>query len=556
MNKILLIGINARYSHPAMALYYLREYVRDIPWEVVIREFTIHTPVRDILLCIENERPDAVAFSVYIWNNTLVHEVFSTLEQMSDRPVTILGGPDAGYNYTDWFTRFSFIDYVVTGHGENAFRDLLAGGLNHAACLDFEKRVLRKDNPLFSQIPFPYIDEDIQSFAHRKIYYETSRGCPFKCAYCLSSREDQHLDFREINQIKNELAFMMQHRPKIIKLVDRTFNAKKSHAHAVWEYIINTYPGTGTRFHFEVHPALLDENDFKLLETCPNGLFQFEIGIQSTCEPALRAVNRKGDWEAIMPRIKRLIGMNTIPIHVDLIAGLPFEDYDKLAFSFNEVYSLRANHFQLGYLKVLPGTEVMDRAEEWGLNYTPNPPYEVTGNRWLDPGKIKKIKAISKLVDKIYNSHRFIRTLESLRPLYSSPFNLFEAISDGSARKSAAYTEMRWEYLADIIIECALNRHMDKHYILDCLRWDWCESSAANRIPKMLKTDAARQKRKDLLARFRKGWTVPAFEELNEATVTTANIFFPESAEFRDKYLAGKNCAVFLHGKKKPLFLD
>ena len=185
MNKMLLIGINARFSHPAMALYYLREYVRDLPWEVVIREFTIHTPVREIIRCIEDERPRAVAFSVYIWNTELVQEVLTELGRRSDRPAVILGGPDAGYDTESWFTRFNFIDCIVPGHGEQAFRELLVGDLKPG------NRVLRAGNPPFKQIPFPYTDEDISDFANRKIYYESSRGCMFKCAYCLSSRDDQ-----------------------------------------------------------------------------------------------------------------------------------------------------------------------------------------------------------------------------------------------------------------------------------------------------------------------------------------------------------------------------
>jgi hypothetical protein len=548
MNKILLIGINARFSHPATALYYLREYVRDLPWDAIIMEFTIHTPVRDILLCIEDAKPDAVAFSVYIWNTGVVQEVLRNLGEMHDRPKIVLGGPNTGYNPEDWLARFSFIDCIIPGHGEEAFRSLLNSGLNS------EKQILQIDNPPFSRIPFPYTDEDLLSFEHRKIYYETSRGCIFKCAYCLSSRDDQRLEFKEINQIKNELAIIMKHNPKIIKLVDRTFNAKKTHAHTVWKHIIDSYAGSATRFHFEVHPGLLDKNDFKLLEDCPPGLFQFEIGIQSTCGTALRAVNRTGDWDKIKPKIERLIGMNTIPVHVDLIAGLPFEDYNTLAFSFNEVYSLNANHFQLGYLKVLPGTEAMERAKEWGIRYGLEPPYEVIENLWLGADNMKKIKTVSRLIDALYNSHRFKRTLENLLKLYRSPFHLFEKLADVASLKYTANTGMQWEILADIIVDCVFSLHAET-YILDCLRWDWCASAYSNRMPKMLKTENARQKRKELLSRLKDGWKAsggPA--DIDYAFAMRSNFFFPETAEFREKYLAGKNYTLFPHGKNEPLF--
>jgi hypothetical protein len=496
MGKILLIGINARYSHPAMALYYLREYVRDLPWDVLIREFTIHSPASDILRCIEDERPDTVAFSVYIWNSALVQAVLLELGRMRGRPRIVLGGPDAGYNPEDWLSRFGFVDFIIQGHGEEAFRELLARGITA------QTRILQKVNPPFSKIPFPYTEEDIISFEHRKIYYETSRGCLFKCAYCLSSREDQRLEFREISRIKYELSMLMKHKPEMIKLVDRTFNAKKSHAHSVWEHIIDLYAGSGTRFHFEVHPHLLDEDDFKLLESSPHGLFQFEIGIQSTFRPALEAVNRKGDWEVIRPIIKRLIEMKTIPIHVDLIAGLPFEDYETLSFSFNEVYSLNSDHFQLGYLKVLPGTDAMTRIEEWGIRFDPRPPYEVTENLWLSAQQMKKIKMIAKLLDMIYNSHRFKMTLENLLQQYKSPFILFEALALASLRKTAEYNEMRWEYLTGLIIDCASERNIKDDSITDCLREDWRVSSKANRMPKMLKINGTRNKRRDRKVRL------------------------------------------------------
>jgi radical SAM superfamily enzyme YgiQ (UPF0313 family) len=554
MNKILLIGINARYSHPAMALYYLREYVRDLPWDVLIREFTIHTPVNDILRCIEDEKPRAVAFSVYIWNTGVVQEVLRKLEQIRDRPSIVLGGPDAGYNSDKWFTSFSFINYIIPGHGEEAFRSLLTGSLMSADGLNPEKRVLRIENPPFSRISFPYTDTDLRAFEHRKIYYESSRGCIFKCAYCLSARDDQHIEFREFGLIKDELALIMKYRPQIIKFVDRTFNAKKIHAHSVWEHIINTYSDAGTRFHFEVHPALLDQDDFILLKNCPRGLFQFELGIQSTFGPALRAVNRKGDWETIMPRIKQLIGMKTIPVHIDLIAGLPFEDYDTLAFSFNEAYALRSDHFQLGYLKVLPGTEAMEQAEEWGLKYASKPPYEVIENRWLSADNMKKIKTISKLVDVIYNSHRFERTLENLLLLHSSPFNLFEELACAAARKVAADTLMQWEYLAGILIDCALAKQMEQGYILDCLRWDWCASSAANRLPKMLKTDAARKKRKEFLARLKERSLSSV--EIDKSSAMRSSFFVPETALFREKYLNRKQYAIFLPDGIVPLFME
>ncbi|MFH0975317.1 MAG: DUF4080 domain-containing protein [Spirochaetota bacterium] len=546
MNKLILIGINARYSHPATALYYLKRYVRDLEWDVSIKEFTINTPAPEILQSISDEKPRAVAFSVYIWNTTLVQQVLSALGQMNTRPVIVLGGPDASYNPDEWLARYSFIDYIIAGHGEEAFRNLFADDLIR------KERIIRMQNPPFQEIPFPYTDADLAGFTHRKIYYESSRGCLFKCAYCLSSREDQRLEFRDIGLVKEELEIIMKHKPRIIKFVDRTFNSKQSHAHAVWEHIICSYAHSGTRFHFEIHPDLLNDKDFEILKKCPAGLFQFEIGIQSTNEQALKAVNRKGDWETIKPKIKRLIDMNTIPVHTDLIAGLPFEDYESLAFSFNEVYPLGADHFQPGYLKVLPGTEVRERANEWGLCYASEPPYEVTSNSWLNADNMKTVKSISKLVDILYNSHRFKITLENLLTFYKSAFSFFEELSGTAAQKSAK-DGMQWEYLAGILIECALALRIDREYILDCLRWDWCASSASNRMPKMLKTDTERKKRKEFFALIKEKKQALLPEKISEVPAAELYFFYAETADFRNKYLSGKSCAVFICGKKEAL---
>ncbi len=550
MNKILLIGINARYSHPTMALYYLREHVRDLPWNVIIREFTIHSRTDEIIQCIEEEKAHCIGFSVYIWNTRTVQEVLKLIGGMRNRPKIILGGPDAGYNPNEWFRQFSFIDFIITGHGEEAFRRLLEQNIN------FNEKSLYLKNPPFSKIRFPYKDQDLEAFAHRKIYYETSRGCIFNCAYCLSSREDQRLEFRETRQVKDEIDLIMKHKPEIIKFVDRTFNANSSHARTVWEHIISKYTGTGTRFHFEIHPGLLKEDDFTLFAICPNNLFQFEIGIQSTCADTLRAVNRNGRWEVSKPYIKRLIDLGTIPIHIDLIAGLPFEDHNALSSSFNEAYSLFANHFQLGYLKVLPGTELREQAAEWGLAYTSDPPYEIIENRWIKQNEMYKIKIISKLVDLLYNSHSYKRTLENLISFYQSPFDFFEKFAEMKISNHADNGSMAWDDIARDLMLFASKHCEDDRFILDCLRWDWCSSSRTNRYPRMLKNDAVREIRKKILARLKSGHSIPGAEFLNEALARGSKIFDAGTDKFRSKYLAGKSCVLFLPDSHEQVFLD
>ncbi len=350
MKNILLVGINARYTHSNLAIRYLRNYVSDLSYQITLEEFTINQPLLDILSKIFKLEPEIIALSVYIWNTEIIRKLLPEVHKLLPECKIILGGPEVSYNPQHWLEEFPFLNFIICGAGEAGFRYLIEKKLL------VKEQIIKIQNPAFNEIKFPYTDDDFPGLKDKYIYYEASRGCPFKCSYCLSSRSDQKLELREFNKVKEELEFLLNKKPRIIKFVDRTFNANREFSRNIWQYLIEINPDT--KFHFEIYPALLEEEDFILLEKCPVDLFQFEIGIQSTNPATLKAIHRPDNWHKTKEKIQKLISIGNIHIHVDLIAGLPYDEFKHIKHSFNDIYALQADHFQLGFLKILPGTEI------------------------------------------------------------------------------------------------------------------------------------------------------------------------------------------------------
>ena len=369
MKKILLAAINARYTHSCLALYCLKSALRGLEVEAVVREFSINQKIEEIMPRLAAEGADIIALSVYIWNSEMVKKLITKIHEHCGGVLLVLGGPEVSYNPESWLEAFPFIDFIVTGHGEEGFRNLIRNGFRGG------EKIIAIPNPPFAEMPAPYTEEDLTGLCNRYIYYESSRGCPFQCTYCLSARSDQKMELKRPDTVKAELDYILRNGPPLVKFVDRTFNAAKEQSRAIWRHLLENYSNGPTRFHFELHPLYLDEEDFDLLSRCPTGLFQFEIGVQSTNPATLAAVKRAGDWGREKAALERLIGFRTIRIHLDLIAGLPFEEMPSIARSFNEVYNLRPDHLQLGFLKVLPGTEMMDAAGQYGMAYSTQAPY-------------------------------------------------------------------------------------------------------------------------------------------------------------------------------------
>ena len=412
--KVTITTINARFTHSSLALRYLRDSIetawQEKPGRVVeLREYFISQKYLDILYDMVLAEPDVLLLSVYIWNSRFIENLLPDIHALLPDCILVLGGPEVSYYPQKWFDRFPFINAIVSGAGEEAVR--------HLASIDFNiqgtfQQTISMPVPDFSHVPFPYRDDDFINFENRYLYYESSRGCPFSCSYCLSSRDDNPLSLKDLKTSCDELDMLLKHKPMLIKFVDRSFNANPERARGIWNYLMLHHGASGTRFHFEIHPLLLSEEDFKLLAQAPDGLFQFEIGVQSIHQRTLDAIHRPSDWLKTRSNIERLTDEKNIHIHLDLIVGLPYEGIKEIAESFDEIISLKSGHFQLGFLKGLPGTELLAaysnaKAHRSDMVFMHEAPYEIICSRWLTALELSKLKNISTLVENITNTHKY-----------------------------------------------------------------------------------------------------------------------------------------------------
>ncbi|HPJ40953.1 MAG TPA: DUF4080 domain-containing protein [Spirochaetota bacterium] len=483
MKKILFIAINARYVHSNLALLYLKKTVSDLQYDSAILEFSINEKNEKILASIIGCNPDIIALSVYIWNSSIIKTILPDLKKINPSVKIVCGGPELSYNAAEWINDFPQIDYIITGGGEAGFREL--------ALLDFNssERIISRINLPFRDVPFPYDDAEMKRLSGRFIYYESSRGCPFRCSYCLSSRSDQNLDFRNPDQVKDELDFFKFHKPRLVKFVDRTFNSRKDHYRGIWEYIVSNFSAGGTLFHFEIYPELLDSEDIAFLSTVPAGLFQFEMGIQSLKSETLAAINRSVRKNGWIENIKAIADRGNIHLHVDLIAGLPHESYSNFKESFDTVHDIGAHHFQCGFLKVLPGTEMIERSDEFGLEFSPIPPYQVRSNRWISFDEMRRLERVAELLEIFYNSGRFRETERFLTEKTGSSFSFYEKLEE-LYRGDVGLNCREWPGAAALLMKYAEETGVTaKSVLTDYLRWDWCSSMKLHHYPAVISSD-------------------------------------------------------------------
>lgn len=429
--NVLLLGINGRYSHTNLALRYLRNEVRAEGHAARIVEFDISTRRQDILEAITLDGPDVVLISVYVWNSLLVRTLLPDIRALLPECRLILGGPEVSYSAAEWLASHPEIDLIVVGHAEEALRQVASAGFG---C---QTAVIAVPNRPFQDVPFPYLEEDFAVLAHRYVYYESSRGCPCSCSYCVSGRDDQTLDFRSVETAIEELQRIIAQEsrwrePPIIKLVDRTFNARPDRAREIWRYLIAT--DTRATFHFEIHPAFLTEADMRVLETAPPGRFQFEIGVQSVHGPTLAAIGRPRRWQRFGPAIERLIKLGTIAVHLDLIVGLPHEDLQTMARSIDAIMALKPTRFDLGFLKSLPGTAIRAQAELNGQIAMHHPPYQVMANRWLSVADFARLRRIEQFIDGVWNACHLETEIDALARRYGGYFAALDALQRYAVR--------------------------------------------------------------------------------------------------------------------------
>ncbi len=552
MKKILLAAINARYTHSCLALYCLKSALRGLDVSAIIREFSINQKIEEIAAMVAAEEADVIALSVYIWNSELTRMLIPELKRRCGTAILLLGGPEVSYNPESWLTDYPFIDHIVTGNGEEAFRQLVKNGLGTV------EKIVGIPNPPFAGMPSPYSEEDLAGLRNRYIYYESSRGCPFHCTYCLSARSDQKMELKDPETVKEELKTILRSGPLLVKFVDRTFNAARDHCRAIWNFLLEYYGDGPTAFHFEIHPLRLGDDDFDLLSRCPKGLFQFEIGVQTTNPETLSAVKRTGAWDREKAALERLIGLGTIRIHLDLIAGLPFDDMASVARSYNELYDLRPDHLQLGFLKILPGTEMMDAAGQYGMVYSKKAPYQVIENRWLGTKDLRLLEQVALLTDRLYNTHRFDTTLSLLAGRHGSSFDLYRELASTQVDTVSRITRS-WESGALFLFDYISSRFPgEKIFFLDAMRWDWCSVSRSPHYPDMIRPEGISGTKKKSIAFFGshgENGMVHYRDSLFSLSDLKRSLFFkPESDEFRRHRMKDDSFALFLPGHRIILY--
>ena len=472
--KVLLAAINAKYIHSNLGIYSLKTYGEKMlkEWglaeqaEISLAEYTINHQMEQILQDIYKRKPDVIGFSCYIWNISYVKMILADIKKVLPDVKIWAGGPEVSYHAEAFLKEEPAVDLVMMGEGEITFAHFLKALLEGEDLKQVPGLMVRNADGTFtdtgfrqvmdmSQIPFPYAFMDMKELEHRIIYYESSRGCPFSCAYCLSSI-DKKLRFRSLDLVLPELEWFLQAKVPQVKFVDRTFNCKKSHAMAIWQYIRDHDNGI-TNFHFEIAADLLDKDELDLLSTMRPGLVQLEIGVQSTNEKTLEAIRRKTDIEEIREITETINSWHNIHQHLDLIAGLPWEDLESFKKSFNDVYEMEPEQLQLGFLKVLKGSYMEELIPTCDLLYSAAPPYEVLCTKWLSYGDVLELKDIEEMTEVHYNSRQFTCTLKELEKEFDTPYEMFSFMAGyynknhlfGISHSRIARYEILWKIIQE-----------------------------------------------------------------------------------------------------------
>ena len=432
--KILLTAINAKYIHSNPAVYSLAAYANyhlskeeKEKCQVEIAEYTINHRTEAIIADIYKKQPDVLAFSCYIWNWEYVQEVMTELHKLLPQVPVFLGGPEVSFTSEEIMKQYPFLTGIMIGEGEETFLELCRAYIEGRDVklvpgMSGEPRGLVNIN----DIPFFY--DDMAAFQNRIVYYESSRGCPYRCSYCLSSI-DKTVRLRDLKLVKKELQFFLDLKVPQVKFIDRTFNCNREHACAVWDYILENDNGV-TNFHFEISADILTDRELDILQKMRPGLVQLEIGVQSTNPDTIKEINRVMNVEKLRTVVDKIHSFKNIHQHLDLIAGLPFEDYNTFQKSFNEVYDMKPEQLQLGFLKVLKGAKMWEKAKEYGIAYTEKAPYEVLFTNWISYDEILKLKQVEEMVEMYYNSNQFTYTMAMLVKEFETPFEMYETLAN------------------------------------------------------------------------------------------------------------------------------
>ena len=462
--KILLAACNAKYIHSNPAVYDLRAFASEYKEHILLGEYTINQTKDEILKEIYRSGAEVVCFSCYIWNISFVRELIFDLKKILPGTALWVGGPEVSFDAENFLKEMPQVTGVMVGEGEETFLELARYYIEKKGTLaDIRGIAFRENGEIFhngwrkvmdlSRVPFAY--EQTEDFANRIIYYESSRGCPFSCSYCLSSI-DKKLRFRNLELVKKELQFFLDRKVPQVKFVDRTINCKHDHAMEIWKYILEHDNGV-TNFHFEISADLLREEEMELMSRMRPGLIQLEIGVQSTNPDTIRAIHRNMDLKKLEASVARVKSFGNIHQHLDLIAGLPCEDYESFRRSFEQVYRMKPDQLQLGFLKVLKGSSMYHEAQKYEILYKEKEPYEVLSTAWLSYEDILKLKMVESMVEVYYNSGQFRKTLSWIETFYQEMFSFYESL--GAYYEEKGYEEIshsrlrRYEILLEFLKE-------------------------------------------------------------------------------------------------------
>ncbi|MGG7178647.1 B12-binding domain-containing radical SAM protein [Clostridium paraputrificum] len=496
--KILLTAVNSKYVHSNLAVRYLKAFTKDMPYEGVIREFSINDREEHVLKEIIEEKPDVVAISTYIWNVEMVSRLANLIKMVDSNIEILYGGPEVSYD-SRVFLKENVGEYVIEGEGEKTYREFVEYKLGLRDIEDIRGLHYKKDGEVLSnpsrplmtmdELVFPYEkDEDL---SNKIVYYEGSRGCPFNCKYCLSSTT-HGVRFHNIERVLDELQFFIDKEVRLVKFVDRTFNCNHKYSMAIWDFLIKS--DTKTQFHFEISADILKKEELDLLREAPEGRFQFEVGVQTTNDDVLRNINRFVNFSDIKEKVVELLSIRNIKQHLDLIAGLPGEDYDSFVRSFNDVHSIRPEEIQLGFLKLLKGSSMREESDKYGMAFSPYPPYEILKTDKISYFELQKLKKVEEMVDKYYNSQKFNNILNFFYSKYDKPFDFFYDLgeffeSKGYFNRNIGNSEY-YKVFLDFNMEILKG---DEGYLKDIIKYDYLSFNKKRGMPDYMKGEIAKE---------------------------------------------------------------
>ena len=481
--KFLLTAVNAKYIHSNPAIYSLRAYA-GVTYEqhIELAEYTINHSLQSILTGIYEKKPDVIGFSCYIWNIRMIEELLEELPKIMPRVPIWVGGPEVTYRAAEFLEQHPSVQGVMVGEGEATFLEVLRYYLEEPISLsqiagivyrDETGRIIQNEPRELTNLDrLPFLYHNLEPFTNRIIYYETGRGCPYRCSYCLSSI-DKTVRLRSFSVVREELQFFLDHQVTQVKFVDRTFNCNRKHAMDIWQYLIEHDNGV-TNFHFEIEADILSEEELALLAKARPGLFQMEIGVQTANPETLHEIRRTARLDRIEHAVAQLKRAGNIHVHLDLIAGLPFEDYESFGHSFDTVYAMEPEQLQLGFLKVLWGSYMQEKAKDYELKYLTTAPYEVLSTKWLSYGDVVRLKRVEEMVELYYNSNQFTTTLPLLEAFFARPFAMYQALADFYEDNGYFVTTpsriYRYQVLLDFILSIAPGEHLA--YFKEALTYD------------------------------------------------------------------------------------